>query len=132
MDIDQAPQETFALDEKGRLNSLTTVLTQEVERYNKLLLLIKVRAIVHFVVFDLKKSHDYFLCLLIENVPFYFAADFTQEVAKGYQRIHRYVRRFGSDLQCVFKQSGNLTMIWLSTSYYSERLQIFVFFTRAL
>ena len=42
LDIDQAPQETFALDEKGRLNSLTTVLTQEVERYNKLLLLIKV------------------------------------------------------------------------------------------
>ena len=47
LDIDQAPQETFALDEKGRLNSLTTVLTQEVERYNKLLLLIKVSFIIH-------------------------------------------------------------------------------------
>ena len=42
LDIDQAPSETFAIDEKGRLNSLTTVLTQEVERYNRLLSLIKV------------------------------------------------------------------------------------------
>ena len=35
LDKDQAPQETFALDEKGRLNSLTTVLTQEVVRIRK-------------------------------------------------------------------------------------------------
>ena len=42
MDIDLANQEMFEADERGRLNSLTTVLTQEVDRFNKLLVVIKV------------------------------------------------------------------------------------------
>jgi len=42
LDIELANQEMFEPDEKGRLNSLTTVLTQEVERFNKLLKVIKV------------------------------------------------------------------------------------------
>ena len=42
LDIELANQEMFQPDEKGRLNSLTTVLTQEVERFNKLLKVIKV------------------------------------------------------------------------------------------
>ncbi|XP_041356323.1 dynein heavy chain 6, axonemal-like isoform X2 [Gigantopelta aegis] len=41
LDIDQANQEMFEPDDKGRLNSLTTVLTQEVDRFNKLLRVIK-------------------------------------------------------------------------------------------
>ncbi len=35
----------FQPDSKGRLNSLTTVLQQEVDRYNKLLAVIKVNLI---------------------------------------------------------------------------------------
>ena len=46
LDIELANQEMFEPDEKGRLNSLTTVLTQEVERFNKLLKVIKVIYIV--------------------------------------------------------------------------------------
>ena len=42
LDIDLANQEMFEADERGRLNSLTTVLTQEVDRFNKLLVVIKV------------------------------------------------------------------------------------------
>ncbi|XP_056004113.1 dynein axonemal heavy chain 6-like isoform X1 [Ostrea edulis] len=41
LDIEQANQEMFEPDAKGRLNSLTTVLTQEVDRFNKLLKVIK-------------------------------------------------------------------------------------------
>ena len=42
LDIDLANQAIFEQDDKGRLNSLTTVLTQEVVRFNKLLKVIKV------------------------------------------------------------------------------------------
>lgn len=42
LDIERAPQAIFQPDSKGRLNSLTTVLQQEVDRFNKLLLIIKV------------------------------------------------------------------------------------------
>jgi len=43
LDIEEANSEMFETDEKGRVNSLTTVLTQETDRYNKLLRVIKVR-----------------------------------------------------------------------------------------
>lgn len=43
LDIEEANSEMFEKDEKGRVNSLTTVLTQETDRYNKLLKVIKVR-----------------------------------------------------------------------------------------
>ena len=43
LDIEEANSEMFETDEKGRVNSLTTVLTQETDRYNKLLKVIKVR-----------------------------------------------------------------------------------------
>ena len=42
LDIEEANSEMFETDEKGRVNSLTTVLTQETDRYNKLLKVIKV------------------------------------------------------------------------------------------
>jgi dynein heavy chain len=42
LDIEQANPLMFEPDDKGRLNSLTTVLTQEVDRFNKLLKVIKV------------------------------------------------------------------------------------------
>ncbi len=42
LDLDNAKAEMFDPDEMGRLNSLTTVLTQEVDRFNKLLRVIKV------------------------------------------------------------------------------------------
>lgn len=42
LDIDEANSEMFEEDEMGRVNSLTTVLTQETDRYNKLLRVIKV------------------------------------------------------------------------------------------
>ena len=41
-DLDDALKEMFEPDDKGRLNSLTTVLTQEIDRFNKLLKVIKV------------------------------------------------------------------------------------------
>lgn len=41
LDIEQAQQVMFEPDEMGRLNSLTTVLQQEVDRFNKLLVVIK-------------------------------------------------------------------------------------------
>ncbi|GFR70594.1 dynein heavy chain 6, axonemal-like [Elysia marginata] len=41
LDIELAAAEMFQPDEKGRINSLTTVLTQEVDRFNKLLKVIK-------------------------------------------------------------------------------------------
>ena len=43
IDIEKAPQSMFHPDSMGRLNSLTTVLQQEVDRYNKLLSVIKVK-----------------------------------------------------------------------------------------
>lgn len=42
LDIEKAPPSLFQPDSQGRLNSLTTVLQQEVDRYNKLLFVIKV------------------------------------------------------------------------------------------
>lgn len=42
LDIEKAPLSIFQPDSQGRLNSLTTVLQQEVDRYNKLLFTIKV------------------------------------------------------------------------------------------
>ncbi|XP_064645339.1 dynein axonemal heavy chain 6-like [Lineus longissimus] len=41
LNIENAHEDMFEPDEKGRLNSLTTVLTQEVDRFNKLLKVIK-------------------------------------------------------------------------------------------
>lgn len=37
LDIDEALPEMFEPDEKGRINSLSTVLSQEIIRFNKLL-----------------------------------------------------------------------------------------------
>ena len=42
LDIEEANSEMFETDDKGRVNSLTTVLTQETDRYNKLIKVIKV------------------------------------------------------------------------------------------
>ena len=42
LDIDEAKAEMFDLDDKGRMKSLTTVLVQEVDRFNKLLKVVKV------------------------------------------------------------------------------------------
>ncbi len=42
MDKEKAKPDLFDLDDKGRVNSLTTVLVQEVDRYNRLLKIIKV------------------------------------------------------------------------------------------
>lgn len=45
LDIEEANSEMFETDDMGRVNSLTTVLTQETDRYNKLLRVIKVRCL---------------------------------------------------------------------------------------
>ena len=52
LDIEEANSEMFETDEKGRVNSLTTVLTQETDRYNKLLKVIKVR--ISFILLKLR------------------------------------------------------------------------------
>jgi dynein heavy chain len=46
LDIEKAPPSLFQPDSQGRLNSLTTVLQQEVDRFNKLLNVIKVCILV--------------------------------------------------------------------------------------
>ena len=64
LDIEKAPRSLFEPDSKDRLNSLTTVLQQEVDRYNRLLNIIKLslinqmKAIKGLVVMDetLEKS----------------------------------------------------------------------------
>jgi dynein heavy chain len=64
LDIEKAPRSLFEPDAKERLNSLTTVLQQEVDRYNRLLNIIKLslinqmKAIKGLVVMDetLEKS----------------------------------------------------------------------------
>ena len=65
LDIEKAPRSLFEPDAKERLNSLTTVLQQEVDRYNRLLNIIKLslinqmKAIKGLVVMDetLEKSN---------------------------------------------------------------------------
>ncbi|XP_055873384.1 dynein axonemal heavy chain 6-like isoform X2 [Biomphalaria glabrata] len=69
LDIELAKAEMFQLDEKGRMNSLTTVLQQEVDRFNKLLKVIKSsleqlqKAIKGFVVMseELERVYNAFL-----------------------------------------------------------------------
>lgn len=56
LDIEKAPLAIFQPDSKGRLNSLTTVLQQEVDRYNKLLFTIKVIYLFHNTFFVLFSS----------------------------------------------------------------------------
>jgi hypothetical protein len=50
LDIEKAPRALFEPDSHGRLNSLTTVLQQEVDRFNKLLRVIKVLIFSRFFV----------------------------------------------------------------------------------
>ena len=69
LDIEKAPRALFEPDSHGRLNSLTTVLQQEVDRFNKLLRVIKIslenlkKAIKGFVVMDeaLEKMYTSFI-----------------------------------------------------------------------
>ncbi|CAF3079436.1 unnamed protein product [Rotaria socialis] len=69
LDIEKAPRSLFEPDSKERLNSLTTVLQQEVDRYNRLLNIIKLslanqmKAIKGLVVMDdtLEKMYTAFL-----------------------------------------------------------------------
>ncbi|XP_071825285.1 dynein axonemal heavy chain 6-like isoform X2 [Apostichopus japonicus] len=69
LDIEEAFQEMFKPDDKGRMNSLTTVLTQEVDRFNGLLKVIKdsmrtiQKAIKGFVVMseELERVYNSFL-----------------------------------------------------------------------
>ncbi len=69
LDIEKAPPSVFTPDSQGRLNSLTTVLQQEVDRYNKLLVVIKnslnnlKKAIKGFVVMNeqLEKMYTSFM-----------------------------------------------------------------------
>ena len=69
LDLEKAPQILFNQDSMGRVNSLTTVLQQEVDRYNKLLVIIKSslnnlkKAIKGFVVMNeqLEKMYSSFL-----------------------------------------------------------------------
>lgn len=51
IDKSKANDELFVTDQRGRVNSLTTVLVQEVDRYNNLLGIIKV--LLDFFVFVL-------------------------------------------------------------------------------
>jgi hypothetical protein len=76
LDIEKAPRALFEPDSKERLNSLTTVLQQEVDRYNRLLNIIKLslinqmKAIKGLVVMDdtLEKSESLLLLLITSLV----------------------------------------------------------------
>ncbi|BHF62268.1 Dynein heavy chain 6, axonemal [Sparganum proliferum] len=78
IDIEQARADHFTLDSKGRINSLTTVLTQEVDRYNKLLQIMKVsleqlqKAVKGFVVMSEQLEMIYF-SFLLNSVPEHWA-----------------------------------------------------------
>ncbi|XP_037092151.1 dynein heavy chain 6, axonemal-like [Pollicipes pollicipes] len=50
IDMEVAHKKLFELDDRGRMNSLTTVLVQEVDRYNRLL------RVIHSTLADLKRA----------------------------------------------------------------------------
>ncbi|XP_028414460.1 dynein heavy chain 6, axonemal-like [Dendronephthya gigantea] len=74
LDMDKANKALFELDANDRVNSLTTVLIQEVDRFNKLLKIIKEslqqlqKAIKGFVVMSLELDKVY-TCFLNNQVP---------------------------------------------------------------
>jgi len=72
--MDKADASTFKLDDKGRVNSLTTVLQQEVARFNKLMKVIKTslntlkKAIAGLVVMS-EQMEMIYTCFLNNQVP---------------------------------------------------------------
>lgn len=76
LDIDTAKPELFEPDSQGRLNSLTTVLQQECDRFNKLLTVIKSslhnlkKAIKGFLVMndELEKMYSAFLANILPEL----------------------------------------------------------------
>jgi len=82
LDIEKAPRSLFEPDSKDRLNSLTTVLQQEVDRYNRLLNIIKLslmnqmKAIKGLVVMDdtLEKSQLFFQSIFRNVIWLYFSS----------------------------------------------------------
>ena len=57
--------------------------------------------------------------ILTYSLPYHQISEFIEKVTEGYQRIHRHVRRFGGNLQCILEQSGQFVVdplegIWLT------------------
>ncbi|CAH1788942.1 unnamed protein product [Owenia fusiformis] len=74
LDIDTGYQDQFDPDDQGRVNSITTVLTQEIDRFNKLLVVIKnslvqlKKAIKGFVVMS-EELESIYTAFLNSQVP---------------------------------------------------------------
>ncbi|XP_070178052.1 dynein axonemal heavy chain 6-like [Littorina saxatilis] len=123
LDIELASQEMFQPDSKGRLNSLTTVLEQEVDRFNKLLKVIKnsleqlQKAIKGFVVMS-------------EELDMVFSAFLNNQVPELWSNAsYPSLKPLGSwvtdlVLRCAFIDSwirqGAPKSFWLSGFFYTQ------------
>lgn len=123
LDIEKAPQSLFEPDSKGRLNSLTTVLQQECDRFNKLLRIIKLslnnlkRAIKGFLVMndELEKMYSSFLG---NTLP----AHWANNAYPSLKTLGSWVKDL--ELRCDFidnwLENGNPVSFWLPGIYFPQ------------
>lgn len=104
IDMDEAAATLFVRDDHGRLNSLTTVLIQEVDRFNNLLRVLQVTRTKHtdtqipiVEIVQTPKTLNVCLC---------FSPDVSSHSEEGHRRSCGNVRRNGPDVQKLFEKPG--------------------------